>query len=460
MKHAFLFTLISLSAGITFARFLSIPFFLYYLFSFTLLFICWLILKKDVWFSVLSTALVFLIGAALWECSRQVPQSHISKLVIYKDDITYAVKGFINAEPEEVNGKMLFAFFVQQVEFNRINRSACGEILVTHNSMLPLKYGESLILKGRFSRPPKSYRDRFCALMHVDMPFALVTLHKNQGGKLKRLSYLIKEKIEQSLWQNLSPLAAGILDAMILGNKKKIPSVVYDSMIKSGTVHILVVSGFNVGVITFTLMLLLKLLRLPLLLRYIITSFCLVIYCYITGSSPPVVRATAMALFFIIGFLIQREPDIHRALILAAIFILVLNPRELFGASFQLSFSSVASIIILYPKLKIIFKLESIRFKPARMLAEGAVVSLSAWAGTFWLIAYYFRIFSPVTLLANIAIVPLATLITLSGFSMVIISFLFPVLAKPFLYSNEVLVFLMLKINHFLINLPFSCIYL
>lgn len=82
------------------------------------------------------------------------------------------------------------------------------------------------------------------------------------------------------------------------------------------------------------------------------------------------------------------------------------------------------------------------------------MVSFSAWLGTMGLVAYYFKIFSPVTVLANIFIVPLASLITLCGFSLVIMDLILPVASIYFAYGSELIVALLLNINSLLIKLP------
>jgi len=289
---------------------------------------------------------------------------------------------------------------------------------------------------------------------------ALIRLNKNKGSLFRRLAFCLKDNIEAVFIKRLSPLTASIVDAMVLGEKRRILPIVYDSMIKSGTVHILVVSGFNVGIIAFMAGLFFKILRIPRKLRYFLIIFCLVFYCFITGASAPVVRATVMGIFLILGYFLKREPNITNSLSLAALFILVINPKELFSISFQLSFVSVAAIIYLYPRLKSLFRLEKIKIKFLKVIVEGCMVSLSAWLGTCGFIAYYFKIFSPVTVLANIFIVPLATLITLSGLSMVIISLILPLLSGPFVSTNEILVIILLGVNNFLINLPFAYLYL
>lgn len=87
-------------------------------------------------------------------------------------------------------------------------------------------------------------------------------------------------------------------------------------------------------------------------------------------------------------------------------------------------------------------------------MLEGCLVSFSAWAGTAGLIAWYFKMFSPVTVMANLAIVPVASLITLCGFSLVISGFVFPAIAPCLGRSNELLVLILLSLNSFFIRLP------
>jgi competence protein ComEC len=284
----------------------------------------------------------------------------------------------------------------------------------------------------------------------------IVNLNKNKGLILKRLAFWLKRKTQEIIYKHVSSLTAAILDAMILGERKNIPWFVDDAMMKSGTVHIIVVSGFNVSIITFILLLFLKIVRVPPQARFFIAITCLILYCLATGASTPVVRATVMAVFFLAGYLLKREPDIYNSLSIAAIAILAVNPRQLSDIGFQLSFISVLSIVYLYPKLKLLLRTEALRMRLFKFIAEGYLVSFSAWLGTMGPIAYYFKIFSPVAVLANIFIVPLATLITLSGISLIAVSLICPGLAPFFAFTTELEVFALLKVNAFLVNLPFA----
>jgi competence protein ComEC len=231
-------------------------------------------------------------------------------------------------------------------------------------------------------------------------------------------------------------------------------------MVKSGTVHILVVSGFNVGIVSFLVVLLLKILRIRGKARLCLAALSLVIYCLACGASTPVVRATVMGIFFLAAFFCKREPDIYNSLAVAAILIMLVSPRQLFDVGFQLSFASVISIVYIYPKIKTFLRLERLKSKPLAFLADGCLVSFSAWLGTCGIIAANFRIFSPVTVLANIFIVPLATLITLCSFSLVLVGLALPPLAPFFGRSAELAVGGLLLVNGLLIKLPGAYFYL
>jgi len=219
-----------------------------------------------------------------------------------------------------------------------------------------------------------------------------------------------------------------------------------------------VVSGFNTSLLAFIIFLLLKILRVNRPLRALISFAALFLYCIIAGCSTPVIRAAIMTVFFAFSFLARRDACGRQALCLAAFFILVFKPNQLYDIGFQLSFASVASLVFLYPKMKIPASSIISRHRLLAAAADSVKVSLSAWLGTVAIIAFYFRIFSPVTVIANIFIVPLAALISLLGFGLIFMEITMPVLAGPLALSIEPAVSLLLKVNAFFLKIPFACI--
>jgi competence protein ComEC len=102
---------------------------------------------------------------------------------------------------------------------------------------------------------------------------------------------------------------------------------------------------------------------------------------------------------FAIGYIIEREADLLNSLAVAAFLILLWNPKQLFDPSFQLSFASIASIFIFAPKIEGILK-------ASNYVTKGVSVSIAAWIGTWPIIASYFNIASPVSVIANLIVIP------------------------------------------------------
>ena len=427
--------------------------------------------KNNYIFLVLALFLTLLSGALSLKNSYLLPKCHIRNSVYYKDSSLYSLRGFIDSVPEPKNNHIEFTFRAQEIQLGKLKWRCCGKVLVKIDFAQKLNYGDNLTLVGNltrgysFSAASASYKDFLARqdiylIMRIKERRQIIRHPGNSGSKLMNFSFWLRAKMERIINSSLPDLPASILSAMVLGQKRNIPWLVNNSMVKSGTVHILVVSGFNVGIVAFIVNLLFKILRIPAKARIILALLCLLIYCFVTGASNPVIRATIMGVIFLFSYFLKREPDIYSSLSAAALFILVINPKQLFDIGFQLSFASVLAIVYLYPKLRALIHLEKVKVKIWKFIAEGCLVSFSAWLGTLGIIALNFRIIAPVTVLANIFIVPLATIITLCGFTLVISGLICPALANLFSAPTSMLINFLLSLNAAIIKIPFAYFYL
>ncbi|PIQ90563.1 MAG: hypothetical protein COV71_03875 [Candidatus Omnitrophica bacterium CG11_big_fil_rev_8_21_14_0_20_41_12] len=427
-----------------------------------------LLRRKNFVFWIPVLVLVLFAGALNLKNSRILPKDHIHNFVLYKDSSLYRLSGFIDSQPELKNQYLQFVFRVQEAQNNRLKWPACGKLLVKLSFIRKLSYGDQLTLMGNLTRPynfasGRGYKDFLARrgvylIMRLDDPRQIIQHPGNRGSKLINHSLWLRTKMEEVIRRNLTDLPAGILCAMVLGQKRGISWLVNNSFVRSGTVHILVVSGFNVGIVAFIINLLLKVLRFRRIARIILTIACLLIYCLITGASDPVMRATLMGVIFLSAYLFKRSPDIYNSLAISALFILTINPGQLFDIGFQLSFISVLAIVYLYPKLEALIGLRVYKNKIWKSIGQGCLVSFSAWIGTLGIIVFNFGIIAPVTVLANILIVPLATLITLCGFTLVLSALISPVLAHLISMPTSLLINLLLNINALLVKLPLAYI--
>ncbi|MEI6631545.1 MAG: ComEC/Rec2 family competence protein, partial [bacterium] len=346
--------------------------------------------KRRILFELFLCCLTFSIGAFSIKNYYQLPKCHIARYAHYKSSQPYLIKGYVDSPADIKEGRSSFIFQAQQIQLGDASYNCCGKILAYLKTKRKFCYGQELILKGRLSKPPAFggvsfrgylYRQGVYAILHADSVSPGIGLKKNYALAAKIFAFWLKDRIESIIFKYLTRLPGSILDAMILGEKKHISPLIYRSMIKSGTVHILVVSGFNVGIVAFIIISILKLARLKRRLRILVAIPLLIIYCLVTGATNPVVRATIMAIVFMLSYFFKSEADIYNSLSLSALFILGLRPAQLFDVGFQLSFASVFSIAYLYPRIKALFRIDTIRIKYLKFLLETGLLSLSTWLG-------------------------------------------------------------------------------
>ncbi len=457
-------------SGVIFTNCARISFALFFILGILLLLTGIALRNKSTFFILASFMVSFILGALTLKTSYIIPAGHISRLIAYDKPDTCVVEGYVATQPLIRNGKTTFILNACQFQQQDRRYQCRGKALVTLDFTAELDYGEGLLLFGRlrrlkqYGKAKSGYAGYFLRqgvylALEVERSPGLIRLKANRGFWLNRFSLRLRGLMEDRIRRFSTPLCAGMVSAMVLGEKAGLPHLVNNVMVNSGTVHILVVSGFNVGVVAFLCDLIFKIARIKKKNRIILVISCLVIYCLVTGAANPVVRATVMAVILMSAYYWKRNADIYNALALSALFILILNPRQLFDIGFQLSFASVWAIICVYPKLKSLLRIEQTAPGLAGFILDGFLVSLSAWLGTAGIIAYNFRIVSPISVFLNILIVPLATLITLAGFSIVCAGVFCPALASCFGSAAGFLVAILLRLNLSAVKIPFAYIY-
>jgi competence protein ComEC len=140
------------------------------------------------------------------------------------------------------------------------------------------------------------------------------------------------------LWR---PREAALIDAMVIGDEAFIDRDTRVDFQRSGTYHVLVVSGMNVSILAFVVFWTLRRLRLGDIPATLLTvAFC-VAYAFATEVGAPVWRATLMCAIYLGTRLLYRGRAMVNALGAAALGLLVFDPRQLFTASFQMTFVCV-----------------------------------------------------------------------------------------------------------------------
>jgi competence protein ComEC len=256
-----------------------------------------------------------------------------------------------------------------------------------------------------------------------------------------------------------SPEQASFLKGVILGYRADLSNEIKQSFMNTGTIHILAVSGSNVAVIVLIIYSMFGFLRLPKRLSGGATIVGIILFMFITGASPSVVRATIMASVILLGTLFERKADVYNSLCVAATVILLMDTNALFDVGFQLSFAAVISIVYVYPILKKLIDMIPERFEEIKAIdyvLQLFAVSLAAQIGTLPFTAYYFGRVSIVSLLANLIVVPLSGLNVLLGVATVAISPLSSFVASCYASLNSIAINFLLGFVTVAGNVPYA----
>jgi competence protein ComEC len=354
------------------------------------------------------------------------------------------VEGLISAPPQVFPDKIQLIVSAQRLRTHDAVIPVNGKILLNCVTDEPFRYGQIIRFKTKL-KIPRSFHNpggfdyerylRFKGILvhgFINNPANLVILRENQGQPLRMQLEAFRSQLKTIIRANAESPSGEIIQAMILGDQKEIPKEIQDQFNRTGVSHIIAISGFNVGIIAFfSIMIVRTIMKTSgyLLLRFNITKVSLAlsfipiaIFTFIAGMGISVVRATIMALVFLVAIFLGKDRDLYNTLALAALLILVVSPPSLFDISFQLSFSAVAAILFMTPKLTALIPKPPVEGKPRIQLfiyrrlydiALFMIVSVSATLGTLPLVVFYFNRMSLITLPANLVVVPILGIMAL-----------------------------------------------
>lgn len=196
-----------------------------------------------------------------------------------------------------------------------------------------------------------------------------------------------------------------ILKALIYGDRSELSDRMTEDFSKSGTAHILSLSGFHVGILaTATNWFFFKV---GVKHRGRIVLGVLLFYAFLTGLRPSIVRAVLFFGIYYLSFLRCERFDLFSASCVSASLFLTYNPYYLYDRGFMLSFAGVVSIALFYP----MFRVNAEKYlKRDHPLIQLVLFTLSAQVLTMPLCAYYFHRVSWISFLSNLAVLPLISL--------------------------------------------------
>lgn len=223
----------------------------------------------------------------------------------------------------------------------------------------------------------------------------------------------LRHKLEDVILANVTDEPTQqLVIAMVLGDSRLIDDQMRDDFARAGIAHVLALSGLHLGLVAWLVWLVLMPLDYWHLrwLRLVLTMIAMAAFCAMTGASPSVVRASLMIGFSFIAFMAGRRYPPLNATAVAAMLILLFQPMEIYGIGFQLSFITVATLIVTLSH----WQTKTASRVTAYFLAT-LVTSFTAMIATAMLTAYYFHTISFIAPIANVVTLPLVPIIIASG---------------------------------------------
>ncbi len=347
------------------------------------------------------------------------------------------VTGVITSEPKTAaNGFATFVMKMTQIE-------AAQEVYQTNASIFVRwrghpQFGDELKLFGVIEpiEPPRnpgqfdmrSYLARQDVLRQIFVRYAenSVLLAHGGGNPVLRAAQAARGWLQTTICRGLedSPDVQSFLSGITLGLRHQTPEDIEDPFQQTGTLHLFAVAGLHVGIIARLLWMLATVGQLSRKWAAALIIPCLLFYAAVTGLHVSSIRAAIMGSVLLGGLFFERKVFNLNSLAAAAFLLLSWNTNELFATGFQLSFAVVGAIILLADPLSVAaekrvapdpFLPASLVSIPRRMIysgmsavARGSAVSAAAWIGSLLLILWYFHLVAPVSLVANLVVVPIA----------------------------------------------------
>jgi len=378
--------------------------------------------------------------------------SHILNFVSLSEEVE--IEGKVINQPR-LKGKVvdfiLEAKKIKKVGSQNEEKKVEGKIYVKGFSLfVNYGYGDLVKVKGRLNRP-ESLEGSFnwqkylsYQKIWVEMKVNEVELvRKQKGNPLVDVAYKSKDWMVRIIDFTLPGSHSALLKGIMLGDKTSLPLEIQENFLRTGTGHILVVSGLHVGLILFLILTIFKVLSIPPKFASLFSIPLLGYYAILTGLRTPVLRATLMAVIVLLSFILDREVSLLIILCLSCLIILLLAPLSLFTISFQLSFITVGGIVYLMPYI------EKILSKLPFLLRRSLAISLAAQFSVLPLLAFYFNRIPLIGVVTNIIISPLITIILALGLLSLVISPLALGAAQIVGFSNWIFLTLLLSITRF-----------
>ena len=356
-----------------------------------------------------------LLGGAL-RFPSSLPGGDEQSLCFYNDKGVVEIQGMVAEEPDVRSTFCQLELAAQEINIGGTKREIRGTALIRLPRYPGYHYGDVLQVTGELETPqPFDSFDYRSYLAHEGIHSILYypqieVLDSGEGVRLLRWTYALRERLSVSLTKALPEPQCSLAQGILLGIRGNIPYSLNEAFSRTGTAHLLAISGLHISIV---IGMVLSLAILAFGRRYSIyiwlALLAIWLYVLLTGMRPPVIRGAIMGSLFLIAEFLGRQRSAIIALAFAAAAMVGVQPGVLWTVSFQLSFLAMAGLILLFPQFQIWGRQvvatssgdREALMTTGAMVTDALAVTLAAVTAVWPLVAYYFGIVSLVALPAT-----------------------------------------------------------
>ena len=361
-----------------------------------------------------------LFGAALYGASPQAALARAWSGAIGSGGevtVTGTVADRLSRSENSFGGRRV-SFVLANLEAGR--KKLPGSLKVYAPDDAALRYGDRLRVTGEiappaFRRNPAGYEER-AFFRHLGIGGSL------HAGRVEKTGFAVGAPgavyaLKNRLLSHLDSIGGGadLSKALFLGERANLDPAFRTALIRTGTMHYFAVSGSNVALVAAFFLLFAALAGAGEKTAALVAIAPLAVFCAMTGSNPPVMRATVMALVVLGGTLLGRRPAALNSLGLAGLGMAIANPEELFDPGFQLSFAAVFGLVVLGRPFHRAFEAARARGALARKALAACfaalAVSVVASAATAPFAAAHFHQIFLLAPIVNVILLPAVTVL-------------------------------------------------
>ena len=326
------------------------------------------------------------------------------------------------------------------------------------------RYGDVLKVRGKLEKPGEFetetgrtfHYDTFLAKEGISYTVSYPQITRIGSGEgtlvissIFDLKQAFLARINRIFQEPQSALAGGIL----LGTKQSLGER-WETMFRdTGLIHIVVLSGYNVTVVAVAIMAVLSRAGLGIRARTVVGLAAIAVFAVMVGLGATVVRASIMAGLVVLARAIGRRFNIHRALVVAAAAMVMVNPLVLlYDPSFQLSFVATLGLVYVTPLIEPAF-----RWVPEKgRVFEIVTATISTQLAVLPLLLYMTGSFSLVAVPVNVLVLPIVAAAMFASFVAGALAFISSALAFPVTMAGHVLLSYIFRVVEWFAALPFA----